>query len=591
MISLLPTLLLMTEKTKPTLEQLLLEHRLLKPTQLDHIKRVAQEEDKKIEEVIREEKLVYPEPLAQLKAESLGVPYVDLSTIQSDDRAMSGISTKAAQTYRFFAFAQKEKRLLIAMESPDDYEALSAIRFIAKKKNLLPEIYCASHDGITQALNFPDTSSNTEQMLREFGQELKKTKNISPEPNKLNSVLTDTPVNKIVAVIVRHAIDGLATDIHIEPELEQLRVRYRIDGQLHTSLLLPMDLHAAVLSRVKMLANIRVTKSDTPQEGSIYLANEPKPLTVQVLIMPTTRGEKITLRMMRVSQKSPSLSDLGVAPRHQNILSNSIANPHGLILTSGPQSSGKTSLLYSLVSLLNKPSVNIASLEDPVSYEIPGVSQTQIQPERGFDYPKALHEIYRQDTDIIMIDEINDSPVAHLTIKGALSGYLIISSLPSVSNALDIITHLTGLGVNPYLVSSSLRLLIAQRLLPRLCPDCREEVIVPPKAQETIKKILKNIPPDYYESMNISNKIKLFESKGCPKCQERKTNGQVIILEAIPVFHELRQAITDRAPYDKMVELTKKQGHISLLQDGILKVLQGTVRYQDVMRVSKNTNQ
>jgi type IV pilus assembly protein PilB len=436
-----------------------------------------------------------------------------------------------------------------------------------------------------QALNAPDVGSNSEQILREFGQELKHTQNVPQEPDKLNKVLTEAPINKIVAVIMRHALDGLATDIHIEPGLEQLRIRYLINRQLHTSLLLPMSLHSAILSRIKMLSSMQITRSNTPQEGSIYLANESKPLTIQVLIMPTTRGEKITMRVTRVTKKPPSLSELGVKPYHQNLFSRALDNSDGLILTSGPESSGKATLLYSIVSILNSPQVNVASIEDPVNYEVPGVCQTQVHPEENFDYPDALHELYRQDTNIIMIDKINSPQMAQLVVQGATAGHLILAALPA-SDSLSIISRLTGLGVDPYLLSSSLRLLVSQRLLPKLCPACSQEIPVPSQAQTTIKKHLKDIPPEYFTSLNVSNKIKIFESTGCPECQERKTSGQIVILEVVPIFHELRQAIINRDPHDKMVQLARKHRHISLLQDGLLKTLQGTVRYQDVMRAA-----
>lgn len=570
--------------SKPTLVELLLERGLLTPTQIEHVENQAREQKKSIEQIIKEETLVYPEPLAQLKAELIGVPYIDLQTIRIDEHAMHDVSPRAATTYRFIPFSQKKNKLLVAMDSPDDYQAMEAVRFIAKKNNLTPEIYCASSEGITRALSL-SAQPNVEQALREFGKEFDKVKAVPKDKTKLKKALEEAPVNKIVAVIVRHAVEGLASDIHIEPNSQELRVRYRINGRLHTTLLLPIKAHPAIVSRIKILSNIHLIKSSIPQEGRFFITTNDQSYSIKTAVIPTINGEKITLRLIDISQPAPSLAELGASRQHQEIILEHLAAKDGLIIIAGPDSSGKSTTLFSLLTLLNKPDTNIATVEDSVAFEIEGVSQTHIRPSQGLSYTAALSHTLRQDTDIIMVDKVRDRETAQLLIQGALAGHFILSTLYA-KDALRSITHLLSLGVSPYLLASSLNLLIAQRLVPKLCQSCQQPSPIPRELKPSVQMEAKNIPKSYFNDINISQAKSFYKSSGCPDCKERKVQGQIVLFEVVPITKELRTAISNEADYKSLAKIARQKGFITLRQDGLLKALQGLVRYEDVIRAT-----
>jgi type IV pilus assembly protein PilB len=471
------------------------------------------------------------------------------------------------------------------MESPDDYQAMEAVRFIAKKNNLTPEIYCASSEGITRALSAP-AQPNVEQALREFGKELEKAKAAPKEKTKLKSALEEAPVNKIVAVIVRHAIEGLASDIHIEPNNQELRIRYRIDGQLHTTLLLSIKSHAAIVSRIKILSNIRLIKSSIPQEGRFFVTTkDDQSYSIKTAVIPTINGEKITLRLVDVSQPAPSLAELGAGKQHQQIISEHLIGKEGLFIIAGPDGSGKSTTLFSALTLLNKPDTNIVTIEDSIAFEIDGASQTQIRPSRGLSYNTALTHTLRQDTDIIMVDKMRDKETVQLLMQGALAGHLMLSTLYA-KNALRCITHLLSLSVSPYLLASSLSLLVAQRLVPKLCQSCQQPKPISRELKPSVQVETKTIPRSYFNDANISQPKSFFECSGCPDCKERKVQGQIALFEIVPITKELRTAISNEADYESLKKIAQQKGFISMRQDGLLKALQGLVRYEDVIRVT-----
>lgn len=570
--------------SKSTLVQLLLKRGLLTPVQIEHVQNQAHEQKKTAEQIIKEENLVYPEPLAQVKAELIGVPYIDLQTVQIDEHAMRDVSPRAATTYRFIPFAQQKNKLLIAMESPDDYQAMEAVRFIAKKNNLSPEIYCVSSEGITRALN-ASAQPNVEQALREFGKELDKVKKAPKGKNKLRSILEEAPVNKVVAVIVRHAIEGLASDIHIEPNSQELRVRYRINGRLHTTLLLPIKAHQAIVSRIKILSNIRLIKSSIPQEGRFFITTNDQSYNIKTAVIPTINGEKITLRLVDVSQPAPSLAELGAGKQHQQIILEHLTAKDGLIIIAGPDGSGKSTTLFSALTLLNKPDTNIATIEDSVAFEIEGASQTQVRPNQGLSYAAALTHTLHQDTDIIMVDKIQDKETAQLLMQGALAGHLMFSTLYA-KDALRSIPHFLSLGASPYLLASSLSLLVAQRLVPKLCQSCQQPSPIPRNLKASVQTEVKTIPKSYFNDINISQAKTFYKNSGCPECQERKVQGQIALFEIIPITKEMRTAISNEDEYKSLKKIARQQGFISLRQDGLLKALQGLVRYEDVIRAT-----
>jgi len=567
-----------------SLANLLLEHGLLKPSQLEHVQERAKKQKKSITDIIREEQLVYPEPLAQLKASSLDVPYVDLQSVKIDPTAMDDIASRAATTYKFVAFNKDQGKLQIAMAEPDDYQALEAVRFIAKKQNLTLELFCASPEGIEQALASKQSAS-ADKTLRDFGKEITQSAKVNTNENRTQQTLEEIPVNKAFAVIMRHAIEGLASDVHIEPFSNELRVRYRIQGQLHTSLLLPLKVHQAIVSRVKILANLQVSLSNIPQEGRFTFTTDNQAYSVRIAIMPTIHGENITLHLVDTTKTAPSLADLGLTGPPLDIAKERIQDLKGLIVIAGPDGSGKSTTLNAILSSINRPSTCIATVEETIEYELPGVTQTQIAPNRDVTYQSVLHNLLRQDIDVIMVEEIRSTKVAHLITKGALAGHLMISTIHA-QDSLHAVVQLIDLGLSQYVLSSSLRLVISQRLVPKLCQSCKQPQAIPKNLVNTVKQEIKLIPSEHQKAYSIAKPLTFYASTGCAQCRERKSIGQVALFDIANITKNIAQTIAAGGNYDMLHSIATKEGHISLHQDGLLKALQGLVKYEDVVRVA-----
>jgi type IV pilus assembly protein PilB len=563
-----------------TLEELIIERGLLKAAQVQQLQRRAAEQKKTLEQIIRDEKLIYPEPLAQLKAASLGVPYVDLSAVAIDERAMQGISSQAAITYQFVPFAIKEKKLQVAMASPDDYQAQEAVRFIAMQRGLTPDIYCASPDAIARTIQQP--AGDIRQALKDFGREFKLAGDIPPESGRLRDALVKAPVTKIVAVIIRHAIEGTASDIHIEPSSKQVRVRYRIGEQLHTTLLLPAEMMTAIVSRVKVLAGLPINPTGVPQEGRFVFTTDQQSYSVRVACLPTLAGERVTLQLVDATQPPPSFAELGMTKQQQALITKHVRAEDGVILIAGPGRAGKSTTLLASLWEINSPDIAITTLEDSIEFELPGISQTQIRPRQGLTHAAALASLLRQDFDVIMLSQLPDEETAELAARGAANGKRIFAAI-SAPDVVRTIEQLRSLHVSPYLLAAALRLLAAQRLVPQLCPSCREAVPIPRDLKAEIKAELEQLPKAFLQALGLPDKWSFFDSPGCPDCHEGKAAGQIALFELVPIFPKLRRAIVTAADNKSLTRLIRAKGYPSLRQDGIIKALRGNVRYDDVV--------
>lgn len=573
-------------------EELLVERGLLTTDQLQHVKNRAEQEGVTPENIIEQERLVFPEALAQIQAEIAGVPYIDLATAQTDNQAMRDISRKAALTYRFVAFDIRDNKILIAMERPDDFQALEAVKFIARRRGLAPEIYLASAKSIEAALG--GSQAVQEEIggaLKDFSQELEEAGQVKGKKDRdIERIMEEAPVTKVVAVMIRHAIEGHASDIHIEPTEKELRVRYRIDGILHTTLILPIKVHAAVISRVKILSNLKIDEARLPQDGRFSAVVDDKAYDFRVSTMPTTYGEKAALRILDKSTGAPTFDELGLQGTMQKVYKEKLQSPHGIILISGPTGSGKSTTLFTSLSMLNKPNINIVTLEDPVEYEIEGVNQTQVHPEIGLDFASGLRNILRQDPDIIMVGEIRDRETAEMAVHSALTGHLVLSTIHT-NSAIGTIPRLTDMGVDPFLISASMRLLAAQRLVGRICKKCKKEVAIPEKIQRKIVAELEGIPETYITQENQRNPRVVFQGEGCEECQDMGSTGRIGIFEVVPISRALRTAVNEAAGYDTLQDMAKAEGMITMRQDGLLKALAGEVRFEDVLRVTSESKE
>src|SRR3989344_3145344 len=545
--------------------------------------------NKPVKAAILSKEIMNEEDLLAEKASFLGLDWRLIPTEQKIPEAiLSQIPEEAAKTYRMVPLARDGNILEVGMITPEDVRAQEALQFIAARNNFIPKRILISPIGYEVIVRqYRSLGGEVTAALGELEKELQKTEEIETRPAPQRTVgeilEEEAPIVKMVSVILRHASEGGASDIHIEPLGDRLRVRFRMDGILHTSILLPIAVHPAIVSRIKILANLKIDETRLPQDGRFHAVMEGKEFDFRVATLPTANGEKVTIRVLDPTTGVKSLGDLGVVGHNRQVIEGGIRKPYGMILISGPTGSGKSTTLYALLKILNKEVVNIVSLEDPIEYTIDGVNQSQIHEDIGYTFSSGLRHILRGDPNVIMVGEIRDSDTAKLAIHAALTGHLVLTTIHT-NNAVGIIPRIIDMGVEPFLVPSSVAVGIAQRLVQKLCNNCK--TIVSPERGNLaiIERELKNLPEE--EKKRIpAGPIKVWNAPGCDKCAGHGTKGLIAIFESFDMTQEMEQIIVDDLTEGKILEEIKRQGMVTMLQDGILKALEGIVSIEEVLRV------
>lgn len=368
-----------------------------------------------------------------------------------------------------------KRPLQVGMVYPEDFKSQEALKFLARQQNFVYQVFLITSTNFNELLKqYRNLKGEVGTALEELKEEIKKEKGII-KTEELERLAEEAPISKIVAVILRQALEGDASDIHIEPTKEKLRVRFRFLGTLHSSIILPLKIHPAVIARIKILSNLKIDETRVPQDGRFSTKINGKNIDFRVSTFPTALGEKVALRVLDPSIGFKKFEDLGLRGRNLQAVKEAVIKPYGLILATGPTGSGKTTTLYSILQLLNKEGTNIVTLEDPIEYFLEGVNQSQIKPEIGYDFGTGLRQILRQDPNIIMVGEIRDEETASLVTNAALTGHIVLSTLHT-NNSLGVIPRLIDLGVKPYLIPSTLSVAIAQRLVRTLCPECKKRL-------------------------------------------------------------------------------------------------------------------
>lgn len=507
------------------------------------------------------------------------------------------LAREAAERYRMVILDKKGDTLKVGMIDPNNIEAQDALRFILNQNNLRAEIYQIKEIDLANELKKYDVAKAAiGEALKDIEEEKKKEAeklgNLS-DLKKVEELFESAPVAKIVDVIVENAIEGEASDIHIEPEEKQVKVRYRVDGVLYSSLFLPKHVGPSIVSRVKILSNLKIDEKRKPQDGRFRIKYKGRNIDLRISTLPIAEGEKVVMRVLDESKSQVDLEGLGVWGRAKKILEEEILEPFGLILITGPTGSGKSTSLYTVLSMMDREESNIVTLEDPVEYRIPGINQSQIYPEINFTFATGLRSILRQDPDIIMVGEIRDTETAELTVHAALTGHLVLSTLHT-NNAVGAIPRLVDMKVEPFLLSSCLRLVIAQRLVRRICDHCKEEVAPSKKIEETIRKILERIPEEQkreaLKDIKDLNNMKLYHGKGCDYCSHTGTRGRVGLFELIKVTDKMKKIIEQGDLRGEILwEEFNNQGSITMREDGVLKALRGVTTMEEVERVTADT--
>lgn len=526
-------------------------------------------------------------------AQDLGVSLLAEMPPAIDKTALMLIPEETAIKYRMVAYEKKEDVLSVAMVNPQDFEALNVLRFIAEKDRLGIEVSLVSEELFLQILK---QYSGADKALEEAILSLKKEQTIAIEQTNqssqaANELFQDAPIAKLVDVIVKHAIDGRASDIHIEPIDGSYRVRFRIDGILRATLMFPMDVGKAVLSRIKILSNLKIDEKRKPQDGRFRVVLENKTIDLRVSTLPVIEGEKAVMRILDKSNNMADLDKLGLWGRNREVLTRKIREPYGIILITGPTGSGKSTTLYAFLSILNKEERNIITLEDPVEYFMDGVNQSQIRPEIGYSFASGLRSILRQDPNVIMVGEIRDEETGELAVHAALTGHLVLSTLHT-NDAIKALPRLLDMGAEPFLLAASIQALAAQRLVRRICDECKELAQLTPmmiKQLEAIRLTIDQSELSAYE-LDTSAPIAAYQGKGCKHCGHSGYKGRIAIYEVFEITDEAKVVVTDKAGNEN--ELKKeavRQKMLSMKQDGFLKVLKGITTIAEVERVTEGT--
>jgi len=525
-----------------------------------------------------------------------------------DNSVVSLIPEEVARKHGLLFFNKKENTIQVAMLNPYDTDALNVIRFVAEKEDIEAEIYEVGQKIFTQMLNAYNTPSEMVKKavvsfqsdnLFEEGDSKKEEKKVSKE-----EILRDAPVAKLVQVIISHAIEGRASDIHIEPTEKDYRVRYRVDGVLHISLVLPKEIGPVVISRIKIMANLKIDERRKPQDGRFNLKidenktkaenkniPENKDIDFRVSTLPVLLGEKIAMRILEKDEDLINMNSLGLMGSSLKNLLTAIRETYGIILITGPTGSGKSTTLYAALKILNKEEKNIVTLEDPIEYNIGGLNQSQINPEIGYTFANGLRTILRQDPNIIMVGEIRDSETASLSIHAALTGHLVLSTLHT-NTALGAITRMIDMGVETFLLASSLRMVIAQRLVRRICENCKEEIQVSDLIKSKIMEEIKDIPPEEIKKYEIEpgSELRFFKGKGCNKCNGLGLKGRIAVYEVIPITNPMKDIIFDKMGNESLlIQERNKERFVTMKQDGILKILKGKTTIEEVERVTEGS--
>jgi type IV pilus assembly protein PilB len=536
------------------------------------------------------EKYISEEELTQARGLFFNLPYVDLRNKKLTKEVVETVQKDTMMNYKFVPFEIEHGTLKVALTDPTNLAALGALEFLSQKNHLQLELY------ITSYTSFQSVFRKSENLTKEVRQALtevvekeqeEKKKSVKVETKIEEKIVEEAPISKIVDVILRHAIEGRASDIHIEPSEEDLRVRYRIDGILHSSLILPKTVHSAIVSRVKILSNLKIDEQRLPQDGRFHINLEGKPIDFRVSTFPTVIGEKVVLRILDKSTGAPTLDELGIMGKQLEIVQDAIKKPHGMFLVTGPTGSGKSTTLYAILSMLNKPGVNIVTLEDPVEYFIDGVNQAQIRPEIGLTFASGLRSILRQDPNIIMVGEVRDKETAELAVNSALTGHLVFSTLHT-NSAIGAIPRLIDMGIEPFLLTASLNVLAAQRLVRKVCDKCKIETKPSQSIKETLAKELATVAPEELKDFDLKNPT-LYMGRGCPVCDNTGFKGRIGIYEVVSISKPIQELINTRTPAIKIEEYaTTKEGMLLMRQDGMVKALKGLTTVEEVIRVTKD---
>lgn len=559
---------------KENIAEILIKSKRLTKEQLDEALRMHKEKQLPLRNVLVELGFISEEALLALISEQLYIPTLHLSKYKFNPEITKLIPERIAKQYKIIPISRMGNTLTIAMADPLNIFALDDLKVFT---GCDIDTVLSSESEILKAIDvqYHLEEKNMQQVLDESQQSPEKEITLfKPEEIELSSALSESekaPIVKLVDLILSEALKKRASDIHIEPECDFLRVRYRIDGALHDILKVPKTNQNAILARIKIISNLDITENRIPQDGRFKVRSENKEVDFRVSALPTTFGQKFVLRLLDKGNLSVGLDKLGFSEQPLAIFKAAIAKPFGMILVTGPTGSGKSTTLYSILNQLNTPERNIITIEDPVEYQVEGITQLQVKPEIGLDFSSGLRSILRQSPDVIMIGEIRDSETADIAVKAALTGQLVLSTLHT-NDAIASITRLIDMGIEPFLVASSIIMLCAQRLCRKICQKCKEPI---------------EIPEDFLKKVGFKGVAKFYKASGCKYCNNTGFYGRIAVLETVMIDDAIREMVIKKKSLDEIKQYAVKESEMVTLRDDVfLKVSQGITTLDEAIRIT-----
>jgi len=567
----------------------LIKKKLIKKEEASNIESQVKEKKGTIEEIILKEKILSEKTLFALKGKLLKIPVKEIVASKIPPKVLELIPKESAQYYSIIPLKKTKGGFEVGMVYPENNQAQEALKFLARQNKLSYKYFLITLSNFKKCIDkYGAPQREMKKALEILETEIKKGEEelVPGEKIKFKRLTEDAPIIKMVSVILKQAVEGKASDIHIEPMRENLRVRYRLDGILYSTLFLPLQIHPSIVARIKILSSLKIDETRVPQDGRFSSEIKGENIDFRVSTFPTTLGEKVVLRVLDPDKGIKSLGKIGIEKENLIKIENALGKTFGMILLTGPTGSGKTTTLYSLLKILNKEGVNIVTLEDPVEYFMAGINQSQVRPEIGYTFAKGLRQILRQDPDIIMVGEIRDEETAELAVHAALTGHLVFSTLHT-NNASDVIPRLIDMGIKPFLIPPSLALAISQRLVRKLCPFCKKRVKASVEDKKFILDTIKRISISTEKKIKIPNPLYVFEPKGCEKCNDKGYSGRIGIFEIIEMTDNLSDIILKNPDKVKILKEARNQGMTLMEEDGVLKVLQGITTVKEIMRVTE----
>ncbi len=530
--------------------------------------------------------------ILEVKSKVFGIPIKKIDPKNVPTSVLKMIPIEAARNYQFVPFNLSDSFLEVGIINPENVKAVDALTFITAKLNKPFKLYLISFSAYKKLIEMYDGNYNpeVEQALSELDKEIA---NVTEEgviieknnkesdklkPGEEEKIVEDAPIIKIVAVILRSAVESLASDIHIENTGDKVRVRFRIDGTLHTSLILPLGVYNGVIARIKILSKLRLDEKRKPQDGGFSAKINNSKIDFRVSSMPAYYGEKIVMRILDSEKGLYALDDMGITKQNLELIRKCLSAPYGLILMTGPTGSGKTSTLYSMLTEISKEDKNIVSLEDPVEYKVAGVNQSQIAPEIGYTFATGLRSILRQDPNIILVGEIRDKETAELAIQAALTGHLVFSTLHT-NSAIGAVPRLIDMGIDPYLIAPTLKLCMAQRLAKTIHPKGKHMLPMDESIKQMINHQFADLPKEYQEKLEIRDVI--YEAVPC-EGSSTGLKGRTAVFEMFEVDKEMQEVILKRPQEQEIYKLARTKGMLTLREDAILKCVKGVIPLQEI---------